>query len=638
MQRSIATISISGPLTEKLEAISVAGFDGIEMFENDLLYFDGTPRDVRRIAEDRGLEILLFQPFRDFEGCPRDRLQANLDRAERKFELMGELGAQRMLVCSNVAPQALGDLTLLADDLRQLAERAARHGITIGYEALNWGSHIRTSRQAWQLVQAVDHPRFGLVLDSFHLLAGGESLNLLDDIPGERIVYVQLSDAPRLSMDTQEWSRHFRCFPGQGQLPLTDFTRRVVQTGYQGPWSLEIFNDGFRSAPASVTAHDGYRSLLLLEEETRTSLQDAALLAGSAADQARQALTTATPLPVYGGVEFLEFAVDADHAQRLAAWFAQLGFEQAGEHRSKKVSLYRNQGVNLILNEEPNSFAHAYFSAHGPSLCAVAYRVSEAQPLLSRARDFQYTSYEGRVGPNENKIPALRAPDGSLIYLVEDAQGQGFYDADFRMQAPPGRGPLITAIDHYAIALPPGTLDHWVTFFRALLGFEADHEFVLPDPYGVVHSRAVRSPCGRIRVPLNISESRDTAISRAVMTYHGSGLQHLAFSTSDIIAAVRSARANGLPLLDVPRNYYDDLAARHDLPQETIDQLAELNILYDRDAQGGELFHAYTTPFEGGRFFFELLERRGGYNQYGAANVGIRTAIQAAGDTRALPL
>src|SRR5256885_6392490 len=142
MLRSIATVSLGGTLVEKLTAIAAAGFDGIEIFENDLLYFDGSPADVNRLARDLGLRILLFQPFRDFEAVPRERWEANLVRAERKFDMMEELGADLMLVCSNIAPDTINDDELAAADLRALGERASRRGLRIGYEALAWGRHV----------------------------------------------------------------------------------------------------------------------------------------------------------------------------------------------------------------------------------------------------------------------------------------------------------------------------------------------------------------------------------------------------------------------------------------------------------------------------------------------------------------
>jgi len=161
MQRSIATVSLSGTLPEKLEAIAAAGFDGVEIFENDLLYYDGSPSEIRKRCADLGLAITLFQPFRDFEGCRRDRLARNLDRAERKFDLMQELGTDLVLVCSNVAADSLGDEEILVDDLRLLAERAGARGLRIGYEALAWGRHVNTYQQVWKLVRQATTRRWG---------------------------------------------------------------------------------------------------------------------------------------------------------------------------------------------------------------------------------------------------------------------------------------------------------------------------------------------------------------------------------------------------------------------------------------------------------------------------------------------
>ena len=267
MLRSIATVSLGGTLLEKLNAIAAAGFDGIEIFENDLLYFDGPPSEVRRIAADLGLRILLFQPFRDFEAAPRERMRKNFDRAESKFDLMEQLGGDLMLVCSNISPDSINDDSVAADDLRALGERAARRGFRIGYEALAWGRNVNTFAHAWKIVQEADHPAVGLVVDSFHTFAIDDDDAPIAKLPGDRIFFVQLADAPAMRLDPLSWSRHFRNFPGQGALPVTRFMRNVLASGYSGPISLEIFNDEFRAAPPRPTAIDGMRSLLLLEEE-----------------------------------------------------------------------------------------------------------------------------------------------------------------------------------------------------------------------------------------------------------------------------------------------------------------------------------------------------------------------------------
>ncbi|WP_332768333.1 3-dehydroshikimate dehydratase QuiC [Pseudomonas koreensis] len=621
MQRSIATVSLSGTLPEKLEAIAAAGFDGVEIFENDLLYYDGSPREIKQMCADLGIAITLFQPFRDFEGCRRDRLARNLERAERKFDLMQELGTDLVLVCSNAAADSVGDQQILVDDLRLLAERAGARGLRIGYEALAWGRHVNTYQQVWNIVRQADHPSLGVLLDSFHTLSLKGDPAAIAEIPGDKIFFVQMADAPILQMDVLEWSRHFRCFPGQGEFDLPGFLAPIIQSGYSGPLSLEIFNDGFRAAPPRANAADGLRSLLYLEEKTRQRLEQQAEPVAN-----REILFETPEASQYNGIEFLEFAVDEALGAKLSHWLERLGFVKAGQHRSKSVSLLRQGDINLILNSEPYSFAHSFFEAHGPSLCATAVRVNDSVSALARAVAYKGQPYRGLVGPNELELAAVRAPDGSLIYLVDEEAD--VYGTDFNLlPAAQARGGL-KRIDHMAMALPADSLDSWVLFYKSLLDFEADDEVVLPDPYGLVKSRALRSRDSSIRLPLNISENRNTAISHALSSYRGSGVHHIAFDCDDIFAEVSRAKEAGVPLLDIPLNYYDDLAARFDFDDEFLSELAYFNVLYDRDAQGGELFHVYTEPFEG-RFFFEIIQRKNGYAGYGAANVAVRLAAMA---------
>src|SRR5919206_1608954 len=193
---SIATVSLSGALDEKLRAIAAAGFDAVEIFENDLLSFNGSPRDVGQMCRDLGLSICAFQPFRDFEGMPEPQRARNFARAQRKFDLMQELGTDLLLVCSNISPLALGGIDRAADDFRELGERAARRGLRVGFEALAWGRHVNDYRDAWEVVRRADHPSVGLVLDTFHTLVRKTDLNALRSIPPDRIVLVQVADAP----------------------------------------------------------------------------------------------------------------------------------------------------------------------------------------------------------------------------------------------------------------------------------------------------------------------------------------------------------------------------------------------------------------------------------------------------------
>src|SRR6185312_1688084 len=228
MKTSIATVSISGTFPDKLEAIAAAGFDGIEIFETDFLTFGTTPRELGKMIRDSGLEITLFQPFRDFEGLPEPLRSRAFERARRKFEVMKELGTDLMLICSNVSPEALGGVDRAAADLRELGEVAAPMGIRVGYEALAWGRHVNDHRDAWEIVRRADHPNVGLILDSFHTLVRRIDPDTIRAIPGDRIFIVQLADAPRIDMDLLYLSRHFRSMPGEGDLPVVDFVRAAT--------------------------------------------------------------------------------------------------------------------------------------------------------------------------------------------------------------------------------------------------------------------------------------------------------------------------------------------------------------------------------------------------------------------------
>ena len=605
--RSIATVCLSGGLGEKLATAARVGFDGVEIFENDLLTFNGSPAEVRRIAEDLGLAITIFQPFRDFEAMPDPQRGRNLDRAERKFDVMEQLGTDLVLVCSNTAAAAIDDDSRAAADLHAMAERAAARGLRIGYEALAWGRHVNRWAHAWRIVEQAAHPALGLIVDSFHTLAVGDDPDGIAALPGERVFFVQLADAPLLSMDVLSLSRHYRSFPGQGELDVPRFLRAVLASGYTGPLSLEIFNDDFRAAPARMIARDGLRSLALMEAEA--------------------GLVSIPPPPTIAGVEFIEFAVDDETGSALAARLGSLGFHHHGHHRSKAVELYRQGDINLVLNSEPDSAASEHFQLHGVSVCAMALRVDDAAATIARAEALFCPAWRGGlVREGERDIPALRAPDGLLLHLVQPS-ARSIWEDDFSLlpDGPTEAGPKLTTIDHIAEAMPASALYGSVLFWRAVFGMTATVPVDLSDPYGLVSSRAMISPGGAFRLPLNVSDSRETITGRFVTRSLGAGVQHIAFATGDLLAAVQSVQDQA-PMLVIASNYYEDLMARWPLPDETVDAMRRLNVLYDSDV-GGEFLHAYTSEFES-RLFFELVERRGSIG-FGAANAAFRMAAQA---------
>ncbi|SMF52444.1 4-hydroxyphenylpyruvate dioxygenase [Xaviernesmea oryzae] len=615
MKTSIATVSISGELPEKLDAIAKAGFDGVEIFENDFLAFDGSPSDVGKMVRDFGLEITLFQPFRDFEGMPEPLRSRTFDRAERKFDVMQQLGTDLLLVCSNVSPVSLGGIDRAAADFHELGERAAKRGLKVGYEALAWGRHINDHRDAWEIVRRADHPNIGLILDSFHTLSKKIDINSIRSIPKDKIFIVQLADAPLIDMDLLYWSRHFRNMPGEGDLAVTAFTAAIAETGYDGYFSLEIFNDQFRGGQARPIAADGHRSLIYLGDQVRRSPNVSSLTVPAMPERAKVT-----------GVGFVEFSADEKDAADLAGILRTLGFRKAAVHKSKKVGLYRQGDIRLIVNTEEKGFASASFAVHGTSAYAMALKVQDAKDALARAVALGAEAFSQPVGPGEVEIPAIRGVGGGLIYLIDEKSSLGrFSEIDF---VPMEDGAEIAPahlehVDHIAQTVAYDEMLTWLLFYTSIFEAQKTPMVDIIDPAGVVRSQVVENASGTLRITLNGAENRRTLAGHFIAETFGSGVQHLAFQTHDIFATAEALRKNGFKPLQISPNYYGDVEARFGLDPELTERLKADNILYDRDEQG-EYFQLYSMTFGEG-FFFEIVERRQ-YRGYGAPNAIFRIA------------
>jgi 4-hydroxyphenylpyruvate dioxygenase len=618
MRTAIATVCLSGVLNEKLEAIAAAGFKHVELFENDLLSFAGTAAQVRRMAEGLGLAFITFQPFRDFEGMPGDRRERVFQRAERKLDVMAELGCDLLMVCSNVSPESVGGIDRAAEDLKELGEMAANRGMRVAFEALAWGRHISDYRDSWEAVRRADHPAVGLVLDTFHILARKTDLKALRSIPKDRIFLVQIADAPALDMDYLNWSRHYRSFPGQGDLPIDDFMTALQATGYDGLLSLEIFNDQFRAGSARAVAVDGHRSLIYLLDRARRAIGPAKNLPEPLPPRSRCLAT-----------EFIEFAVDEEAAPALEALLVGLGFSRTGQHVSKAVTRWTQGSINIVTNLDKEGFAHSFNIMHGTGVAAIGLKVEDAGQTLDRARALLDTPFKQAVAAGELDIPAVRGLGGSLLYFTDAKSDLArIWDIEFRrLQMDRAADAGLKSVDHISQSMHYEEMLSWLLFYSSLLDLGKTQEQDVLDPGGLVKSRVVQSVDGEVRIVLNASQSSRTLSSRFLSETFGSGVQHIAFSTADIFLTVEKLKANGVELLAIPENYYNDLEAKYDLTTTELDRLKVSNILYERDG-AGEYFQIYTPSFQE-RFFFEIVERRNGYKGFGASNAQIRLAAQA---------
>jgi 4-hydroxyphenylpyruvate dioxygenase len=603
-RRAIATVCLSGTLEDKLAAASAAGFAGIEVFEPDLVAAPWSPAELATRCADLGLSIDLYQPFRDLDSTDPERFRHNLRRAERKFDVMEQLGTTTVLVCSSVSADAVEDPDLLAEQLAAAATRAGERGLRIAYEALAWGRHVSTWDRSWDAVRRADSPALGLCLDSFHVLSRGGDPAGFAAVPGEKLFFLQLADAPQLRMDVLQWSRHHRLFPGQGAFDLPAFLGAVLAAGYRGPLSLEVFNDVYRQSDPARTARDAMRSLLWLEES---------LARRSPAAGHRPAAPAA---PALSGHSFTELAVDGVSGPRLAEVLGTLGFTHTGQHRSKPVQLWEQGRARVLLNASvvrPAGAGVAAVAALGLESEDPARSAERAEamcaPVLPRTR-----------GAAEADLSAIAAPDGTEVFFTRTHPGG--WPADFLPTgATDDGGAGLTGVDHVGLTEPFDAFDEAGLFHRAVLGLEPQPVTEFAAPFGLVRARAVTRPDRAVRFTLSVAALRRGGWAPGVPDP-----QYVAFATDDIVATAQALRNAGAPLLPLPANYADDLDARFDLHPGLLAAIREHGLMYDQDNAGSYLHLA--TGVLGDRVFFEVVQRVGGYDGHGLVDAPVRMAAQ----------
>ncbi len=310
------------------------------------------------------------------------------------------------------------------------------------------------------------------------------------------------------------------------------------------------------------------------------------------------------------GFEFVEYtAPDPDQLRRL---FARMGFPVAARHRSKDVTLHRQGDVNFLINADPGGFGQRFAREHGPSACAMAFRVRDAAAAFRRAVELGAKPVETQVGPMELHIPAIEGIGGSHIYLVDRYGERTIYDVDFVAvrDETPVRHAGLTLIDHLTHNVSRGHMDKWAGFYERLFNFREIRYFDIEGKKTGLFSRAMTSPCGKIRIPINESQDDKSQIEEYLREYHGEGIQHIALFTDDIFATVDALRANGVEFQDTPDSYYEGVMARVTGHRESLEQMQERRILIDGSAEDGILLQIFTKNVIG-PIFFEIIQRKG---------------------------
>ena len=313
------------------------------------------------------------------------------------------------------------------------------------------------------------------------------------------------------------------------------------------------------------------------------------------------------------GFEFVEYtAPDTRELERL---FTRMGFSAVARHRSKEVMLYRQGNINFVINHEPDSFAQAFAKVHGPSICAFAIRVKNAAECFERVVKLGAQPHHGDAGPMEINIPSIRGIGNSLIYLVDRYGDHSIYDVDFvpleNVDLNP-KGIGLSEIDHLTHNVYHGGMDKWAEYYQHLFNFHQIRFFDIHGKVTGLKSRAMTSPCGKIRIPINEPTDDKSQIQEYLDAYHGEGIQHIALHTDDIFTTVEQLRDNGNVFMDVPDAYYEAVDDRVPGHKEVLERLQRDKILIDgAPSRGAGLLLQIFTNTVIGPIFFEIIQRKG---------------------------
>ena len=317
------------------------------------------------------------------------------------------------------------------------------------------------------------------------------------------------------------------------------------------------------------------------------------------------------------GFEFVEFASPAPNL--LEPLFEKLGFSLVARHRSKDVVLYRQGDINFIVNREPRSLAGYFAAEHGPSACALAFRVKDSHKAYARALELGAQPIEVPTGPMELRLPAIRGIGGAPLYLIDRYEdGKSIYDIDFEWL--PGterhpRGHGLRVIDHMTHNVYRGRMAYWAAFYEKLFNFRQIRYFDIKGEYTGLTSKAMTAPDGLIRIPLNEEASKTTGqIEEFLMQFNGEGIQHIALLTDDIVASIDALQMAGVPLMTAPSEvYYEMLGERLPGHGQDVPALQARGILVDGSTEGGSkrlLLQIFSQTVLG-PVFFEFIQRKG---------------------------
>ena len=323
------------------------------------------------------------------------------------------------------------------------------------------------------------------------------------------------------------------------------------------------------------------------------------------------------------GFEFVEFACP-EGDETIEKTLTSMGFSLIGKHRSKNVFLYRQGEINFIVNKQPNSFASDFAAVHGPSACALGIRVKDSELALNRAISLGARPYKTQTNKGEMEMPAIYGVGDSLVFFVDRYDSKTIYDYDFEFmpgidQHPKGCG--LEIIDHLTNNVYKGQMSKWSDFYEKIFNFREIRYFHITGKKTGLLSKAMTSPCGKIRIPINEPTEDSSQIAEYLREYNGEGIQHIALTTKNIVSTVECIRKAGINFLDITETYYEVVRERFPNLSVDFDAIAKHKILIDGEIDGDrkEMLYQIFTETEIGPIFFEIIQREG-HQGFGEGN------------------
>lgn len=317
------------------------------------------------------------------------------------------------------------------------------------------------------------------------------------------------------------------------------------------------------------------------------------------------------------GFEFVEYTAPTEQGLAdLKALFTSLGFTEVAKHKHKQVWLFKQGDINFVVNGEPNSQAEKFAHQHGPSVNGMAFRVKDAAQAMQHAVKQGAKPFQGQIGPMELNIPGVLGIGESTLYFVDLYGEQSIYAVDFQFyenwqQLMKENSVGLEVLDHLTHNVQRGNMDVWANFYERLGNFREIRYFDIEGKLTGLTSRAMTSPCGKIRIPINESSDDKSQIEEYLREYKGEGIQHIALTTPNIYDTVRRLRERGVDFMPTPETYYEKINERVPGHGENVDDLRELKILIDGAPEDSGILLQIFTQTVIGPVFFEIIQRKG---------------------------